>query len=160
MRVFKESSDNLEQYSQIHRVPETGKDTNATVLTGINNKMGVTPPLSLHDLERSHPLGGKRTGSRPIIVRFRTERIQDYVYCARFTLKKHNTQQRNAKFFLNEDLTARRSKLAFETRKVKKLKKLTDCRTFNGKVTVKNLANKVNKITSDDDLFYIKTTTL
>ena len=99
LHALEESSDNLEQYTRrpnlrIHGVPETGEgeNTDATVLAVINDKMGVTPPPSLHDLERSHRLGGKCTGSRPIIVRFRTERIWDYVYRARFTLKKQNTQ--------------------------------------------------------------------
>ena len=55
--------DNLEQYTRrpnfrIQVVPETGEgeDTDATVLAVINDKMDVTPPLSLHDLERSHRL--------------------------------------------------------------------------------------------------------
>ena len=62
IHALEESSDNLEQYTRrpnlrIHGVPETGqgKDTNATVLAVIDDKMGVTPPLSLHDLERSVP---------------------------------------------------------------------------------------------------------
>ena len=159
IHALEESSDNLEQYThrpnlRIHGVPVTGEgdDTDATVLAVISDKMGVTPPPSLHDLEGSHRIGGKRTGSRPIIVRFRTERIRDYVYRARFTLKKHNTHQRNAQIFLNEDVTARRSKLAFETRKLKILKKLTDCWMFNGKVMVKDLANKVNELTSSSIL--------
>ena len=68
IHALEESSDNLEQYThlhnlQIHGVPETGEDTGATVLAVINDKMGVVPPLSLHDPERSHRLGGKRTGS-------------------------------------------------------------------------------------------------
>ena len=116
IHALEESSDNLEQYTRrsnirIHGVPEKGEgeDTDVTVLAVINDKMGVTPPPSLHDPERSHRLGGKCTGSRPIIVRFRAERIWDYVYRARFTLKNHNTQQRNTQIFLNEDLTARRS---------------------------------------------------
>ena len=93
VRIFEESSDNLEQYTRRPnlRVPGIGKgeDTNATVLVVSNDKICVTPPL--HGLERSHRLDGKRTSSRPIIVRFRTERNRDNVYCSRFTLKKHNT---------------------------------------------------------------------
>ena len=78
LHALEESSGNLEQYTRrpnlrIHGVPETGEGEN----TVISDKMGVTPPPSLHDLERSHRLGGKCTGSRPIIVRFRTERIWD-----------------------------------------------------------------------------------
>ena len=65
IRALEESSDILEQYTRppnlgIHGVPETGEgdDIDATVLAVINDKMGVTPPPSLHDAERSHRLGG------------------------------------------------------------------------------------------------------
>ena len=73
MYALEECNVNLEQYTRrpnlrIHGVPETdeGKDTDATILAVINDKMGVTPQLSMHDLDRSYRLGGKRTGSLQI----------------------------------------------------------------------------------------------
>ena len=78
VRVLEESNDNLGQYTSrpnliIQGFPEMGEGeyTDAIVLAVTNDKMGVTPPLSLHDIEKSYSLGGKDTGSRTVIVRFR-----------------------------------------------------------------------------------------
>ena len=70
--------------------------------------------LVVTDIERSHRLGPPkdregRERTRPVIVRFRSERLRDSVYRARTKLKSHNIQQPDARIFVNEDLTARRA---------------------------------------------------
>ena len=123
----------------------------------INNLIGMNPPVELHQLERSHRLGRKNDGpgrlrTRPIIVRFTKEKIRDDVYRARTRLKVHNHEHKERQIFVNEDLTSRRSKLAYETRQMKSSKKITDCWTYNGKVLVKDLSSRIKEITCPRDL--------
>ena len=94
---------------------------------------------------RTHRLGRKADDSdgttriRPIIVRFVSERVRDSVYRARTRLKGHD-------IYLNEDLTARRAKLAYDARQLKKVKKIVDCWSSYGKVIVKDSNNKIREI--------------
>ena len=136
-------SDSQEQYSRrpnlrIQGLPEQGDGTT-------------------DDIERSHRLGPKtdregRPRTRVTIVRFRSERVRDTVFRARTVLKNHNKQHSDAQVYLNEDLTARRASMAFETRKLKQQKKILDCWTATGKVFVKDLTNKIIQISTTDDL--------
>ena len=156
-------SDSQEQYSRrpnlrIQGLPEQGAGTtDDKVLFVINDTMGLTPPLVLTDIERSHRLGPKtdregRPRTRVTIVRFRSERVRDTVFRARTVLKNHNKQHSDAQIYLNEDLPARRASMAFETRKLKQQKKILDCWTATGKVFVKDLTNKIIQISTTDDL--------
>ena len=110
--------------------------------------MGLTPLLILDDIERSYRIGPKtdnegRQRTRVTIVRFRSERTRDRVFRGRTQLKTHNQQRIEAQIFINEDLTARRASLAFQTRVLKKAWKINDCWTANVKIVRKDLANKV-----------------
>ena len=64
----------------------------------------------------------------------------------------NNQEHKDQQIFVNEDLTSRRSKLANETRQMKSSKKITDCWTYNGKVLVKDLSNRIKEITCPRDL--------
>ena len=111
----------------------------------------MEPPLRPTDLERSHRLGRKaddsdgNTRTRPIIVRFVSERVRDSVYRARARLKGHG-------IYLNEDLTARGGKLACVARQLRKVKKIVDCWSSYGKVIVNDSNNKIREIKSQHDL--------
>ena len=124
------------------------------MLAVINETMALRPPLSPHDLERSHRLGKRRYEhhTRPVIVRFSSDRVRDCVFRPRASLKAHNTERRDKPIFINEDLTARRSKLAFATRQLKRQTKLTDCWTANGKILVKDNSNRIDEIRNLDML--------
>ena len=74
------------------------------------------------------------------------------MFRGRTQLKTHNQQHREAQIFINEDLTMRRASLAFQTRMLKKARKINDCWTANGKIVLKDLANKVVYISAADDL--------
>ena len=122
--------------------------------------MGITPPIELHQISRSHRLGKRVDGQgrpreRPIIVRFIGERVRDEVYRARTKLKDHNDQHRDSNIFINDDLTIRRAKLAYETRLMKREKTISDCWTAYGKVMVKTLAGLVKEVKSQQDLHNI-----
>ena len=58
---------------------------------------------------------------------------------------------RSPDFFINEDLTARRGKLAYDTRQLKKAHKLY-CLTTYGKVMVKDLAGRITEVKSPEDI--------
>ena len=152
-------SDSQEQHTRRPniRIQGMSEQGDGKVLFLINNTMGLTPPLALTDIERWHRLGPKTNGegrprTRATIVRFRTERIRDTVFRARTVLKHHNKQHSDAKLYINEDLTARRASLAFETRKLKQLKTISDGWTANGKVFVKDFTNKIMQISTADEL--------
>ena len=156
--TLESENDNIEQYTRranlrLCGVPEAngGEDTNEKVLAVFNEKLGMEPPLRSIDLERSHRLGRKADDgqgsnrTRPIIVRFGSERVRDNVYRARTRLKGHA-------IYINEDLTARRAKLAYDARQLKKTKKIVDCWTTYGKVMIKDSANKIREIKSPSEL--------
>ena len=66
-------------------------------------------------------------------------------------LKEFNQQHRDHPVFINDDLTARRSKLSFDCRQLKEGKRITDTLTYNGKLLVKDLNNKVSEVTCSVD---------
>ena len=110
--------------------------------------MKLSPPLKAHDIARSHRLVAPREGGRPrpIIVLFVSDKARDAVYRARSGLKVYNSQNREAPVFVNDDLTNRRAKLAFDCRKLKKEKKIADTWTYNGKVVMKDLTGKISEV--------------
>ena len=124
----------------------------------INTDMSMEPPLVLEDIERCHRLGHSqdkegRHRVRPVIVRFRTERLRDSVYRARtrLKLKEHNKHHRDA-VFINEDFTQRRASLAYKTRKLKSQHKISDCWTHNCIIDVKETNNTIKRINSPHEL--------
>ena len=79
----------------------------------INEKMGVS--IKPCQIVRCHRVGRKKDGAnRPIIIRFDSDITRDRVFRAKKGLKTYNLIATN-KIFLNEDLTARRARLAYET---------------------------------------------
>ena len=128
-----------------------GEDTDAKIMVLVNDEMDLA--LQPADIARSHQLGAPRPDgrNRPIIMRFTSDRVRDTVYRARIKLKDINRRNRETPVFVNDDLTSRRSKLAFECRKLKKGTKITDTWAFNGKVLVKDLT-KVSQINGLEQL--------
>ena len=137
-------------------IPEAnaGEDTDKKVLDLLNGKLRLEPPLQTSDLERRHRLGRKAddgqgpSRTRPFIVRFGNERVRDNVYRDSTRLKGHY-------IYINEDLTARRAKLAHDARQLKKGKKIIDGWTTYGKVMVKDTTSWINEINSPSDLLNI-----
>ena len=160
--TIEQEMDRLEQYTRrsnlvFRGIAETdqGENTDAKILSLVNSEMKITPALALSDIARSHRLGKKREGTgnrRAIIVRFNSDRVRDCVYRGRVNLKDYNQQHRDHPVFINDDLTARRSKLAFECRQLKKEKKISDTWTYYGKLIVKDLSSNVSEVTCEADL--------
>ena len=167
MQIMEENIDHQERYSRrpnmhIHGVPEhDNEDTTTIVMSVINSKMSFKPPLESSQLERSHRVGPTfdqqdRVHSRPIIVRFKSKNTRDAVLKARFRLKGHNERHRDARIYINEDLTVCRATLARECRAPKRTGKLNDCWTASGNVMVKDNQNKIRQIRSAADIQDIK----
>ena len=163
IQTLEEEVDCQEQYSRrpnlrIQGMPEeTDGTTEQKVLLLINETIGFTPPLALTDLERAHRIGPAkdkegRPRKRHTIVRFRSERLRDSVFRSRSNLKEYNQGHPDATIFMNEDLTAHRASLAFNTRLLKRQQKINDCWTTGGKVVIKDLSNQIRQITSSVDL--------
>ena len=136
---------------------DTAENTDQMIVNLVNSELNVHPPMQIDHLERSHRLGPKVGGDgqprqRPIIARFRSERLRDAVYRSRFNLKTYNDTHRECKIFINEDLTARRAALARNTRSLKKERKLSDCWTTGGNVMVKELDGKIRQVKTEADL--------
>ena len=85
---------------------------------------------------------------RPIIVQFASDRSRDEVYRARINLKAFNGAHRTSPVYINDDLTSRRSKIAFDCRSLKKQKKISGTWTFDGKILIKDLNSKLSDINS------------
>ena len=152
VRVLEENSDHTEQYGRMLNLlmsglPEShdGENTDEKVMAMINGKLGMTPPVQRHHLQRIHRLGRKTDGegrprARPIIVHFCSERLRNEVFRARTKLKNYNAEHIETKIFINDDLTSRRAKLAYDTRQLN----ISDCWTAYGKVLVKTLTQVAN----------------
>ena len=129
---LEKAADDVEQYSRrpnlrFHGLPEadTPENTDQLIINMVNSELNVHPPMQAEHLESSHRLGPKANGDgqpghRPIIVRFRSERLRDAVYRSRFNLKTYSENHRGSMMFINEDLTARRAALARNTRTLRK----------------------------------------
>ena len=162
MFALEESADAMEQYTRrsnlvFHGFSEINggnEDMDAKIIALVNDEMDIGTPLQIGDIARSHRLGTTRPGARGrlIIVRFTSDRVRDSVYRARVNLKLFNRQHRDSPVFINDDLTARGANMAFDCRRLKKDKRITDTWTFNGKILIKDLNNKVNEIKHPEQL--------
>ena len=120
---LEESADRTEQYSRRSNLlfsgfEESGKGENSDgkIITLVNDALKLTPYKQAHDIARSQRLGVPH----PIIVRFSSDKALDSVDRTLSGLKMYNSQHREAPVFVNDDLTTRRAKLAFDCRKLKK----------------------------------------
>ena len=160
------SIDDQQQYSRRANLRFTGieenagEDTTKKVLQTLNETMQLEPPISREQIERSHRLGRvtpDQQRPRTVIVRFSSERSRDTVYKARGQLKEFNHRSDPVKrIFVNEDLTARRANIAFETCKLKKGKKIADCWTFNGRILIKSNRGQIEEISSLADIDHLR----
>ena len=155
IEVLEECADRTEQYTRRSNLVFSGfaesiqgENTDDKIIALVNGEMKLAPPLQLTDIARSHRLGAPRAGARQrqIIVRFASDRVRDAVCRARANLKDYNRQHREAPIYINDDLTKRRAKLAYDCRKLKNEKKILDTWSFNGKILIKDLTSKIVEI--------------
>lgn len=154
---LEDQNDALEQYTRrnsirISGVAESeGESCDDVVLATINEKMAVSPPITLDHIDRLHRVGKKGTGkARQIIVKFTS-----YRHRARVMAKRR--ELRGSDIFVNEDLTRKRSQIMWHCRAEKRQHKLQDCWSFDGRISVKDLRGKVHSITKLENLYELTT---
>lgn len=150
-------TDELEQYSRrnslrIDGLPDsTTEDPYQEVLKVANTHMKLKPPLSMEDIDRTHRVGpSQESRPRPLLVKFATYRARNRVMKARSSLRHLSPSA--PRIFLNEDLTKGRAKLLWEARQKKKEGGINDCWSADGRILIKNYANKIVPISNSTDL--------
>ena len=161
IKQLKEDHDDLEQYGRrnnlrISGIPEKeNEDTTGAVLELANEILELDPPLVHNDIEVSHrlpkPRRARQEEPRPIIVRFRSKATRYNVISNHKVIKTYN-EDKQIKTYINEDLTAARSKLFSAVRKLKKNKYFDQVWTYNGNVKIKDLKGSVIGVKSLDDV--------
>lgn len=146
------NSDAQEQYGRrnclrISGISESANENTDRIVLAIAEDLNV--PLTQADIDRSHRVGKPIRGGRQIIVKFATYRARQALFEER---KKLTQIQKYSNVFINEDLTARRSKLLYDARQIKRTKKLMAAYSSSGKIVVIDNANKRHVIDSDDAL--------
>ena len=114
--------------------------------------------ISINDIDRSHRLGkprrsnGQTVKPRDIIIKFTS-------YRARQKLLKNKSKLRSKGFnnvFVNENLTAIRDNIFYETRKLARNKLIDSTWTSDGTIIVKDKHLKVHRLESYRDLELLK----
>ena len=146
------NNDAQEQYGRrnclrISGIAESTNENTDRIVLAIAEDLNV--PLTQADIDRSHRVGKPVRGGRQIIVKFATYRARQILFEVR---KKLTELPKYSNVFINEDLTARRSRLLYDARQVKRAKKLIAAYSSSGKVVVIDNANKRHVIDSDDAL--------
>lgn len=134
--------DDLEQYTRRQNIrvsgfaEQDGENTDAIVIDFAKKALNLD--IDPSDIDRSHRLG-KKTSSKPsrdIIVRFVSYKTKVKFMKARKAARQYNSQNGTA-HFISEDLTRKRSNLAFQARKLKRDGTIKDSWTYDGKVFIK-----------------------
>ena len=111
----------------------------------------IDSDITLSDIDRSHRVGQPAFWTTPkgIIVKFSTYRARANFYRKRASLKG-NKDFPNV--FINESLTATRSKLFKLARKLVKDNRITQCWTYDGQVYLKDKNDKKCTVSKLSDL--------
>lgn len=137
-------NDDLEQYTRRNSMRITGiveeddEDCAQKVLDVANNTLGLSPPLSLTDIDRAHRTGRIRMTSgqvqpRPLLVKMAT-------YRQRYRIMEQRQKLKGTGIFLNEDLTKTRDTLLYTARKAKNEGKLKDTWSSDGRIFIRKLS--------------------
>lgn len=146
------AADSNEQYSRrnnlrITGIPVVNDENTDDILLKFANDVGVN--IDKTDIDRSHRVGPVRGGQRALLVKFTTYRARQQLYAIRKDLRKSEYLKG---IFLNEDMTARRSKLLYSARKLVRARKLKAAYTGDGKIFLRDNDDNKHHITSENDL--------
>lgn len=161
IRELEEKVDDLEQYSRrnivrISGVPETqGEDTDALAIQ-LANAMGYD--LQPEEIDRSHRVGrmDQAKGPRPLLVKMATYKGKRALTSRRSALKGKGGKvifpdlkwtNDIGRIFINDDLTAARSRVASEARSKKKQGNIKDTWVLDGVIFVKKNNDTVHRVT-------------
>ena len=138
-----------------------------TVLNLCNNALKLDPPLQLEEIEVSHRTGKRDPPAAPppgadaaptprpraVLVRFVSRRSKAHVMAAKKHLKGiGRTEDFPHPVFITDDLTQRRSKLAYTARGLKRGSKIDDTWVFDCRILIKDKFGIIHQINKEDDL--------
>ena len=157
--------DDMEQHGRqmnvrINGVPEDDNEDTDQLVVEIAKSIGAK--VSYNDICRSHRLGKKNSEQeRAIIVRFATYRAKSEMNKHKKNLKQKKMKDifpnmpwppTNSNIFINDDLTKKRSMLAFEARQKKKRDEIKETWIANGKIVIRKNDSTVVYITKKSEL--------
>ena len=150
------------------------------ILALCNTHLKIQPPLQLSEIEVAHrlPRPSGRAASRPhqascppstpaepsdastmttqsprmVIVKFVSRRDKTRVMDLRKELKNLDPDIYQLPVYFQDDLTARRAKMAYQARKCRNDKKILDTWVIDSKIMVKDLHNRIHQIRSPKDM--------
>jgi hypothetical protein len=150
----KMKQDDAEQYSRknsvrISNYKEKSDEETSQIVVDIAKKVNVS--IDRDDIDNSHRVGEKKGGKeREIIVKFKSFRSK-----LEFMKLRKELKNKNEKIFINDDLTKKRSKIAYEARELKKdpASNVKGTWVYNGCIYIqtKTTGDRV-KITSKEEL--------
>ena len=150
---LEQTADDCEQYSRRNSIRITGitessnEETDKLVL---HMAYDLDVQLNLADIDRTHRVGRIREGhKRAILVKFSTYRARRSLYSKRLELRDKVQWQGT---YINEDLTTRRSELLYKARLYVRARLLKSAYSSDGKIYVKDKADKKHLITTVSDL--------
>lgn len=155
---LKAKQDDQEQYSRRESLRLAGiaetqdENTDALVLSMVNEKMQVTPPVQLSEISRSHRTGKIEEGkTRQILVKFASYASRDRVIRSRKKLKGVSSPE-GKPYMVTEDLTKERSFIAWKARILKRKTKVKDTWTWDGRIYITENSKNVVTITRRNQL--------
>ena len=154
---------------------DSNEDVADVVLAVINEKMTVTPPITVHDLDRVHRLGRRAENGapRPVLVRFSTYRVRRRVFGNRVLLNPRRrrgapgmpwadvdgevrppgaSDVEKQAIFVNEDLTRSRAHLLWQARMAKRDNKIKDCWSADGNILIKDNYGRIKQVNNTIEL--------
>ena len=94
-----------------------------------------------------------KSGTRTLIVKFTSYRARQHLYAAR---KKLRDTEAYKNTYINEDITARRSKILFAARSLVRAKKLKAAYSSDGKLFLRDNDDEKYHVTAESDLDQFK----
>ena len=150
--------DKLEQYSRRTSIRISGINENPggenieTIVKTILVNMDVQDKINMQNIDRVHRIGQIKTTNtsnrpRQIIVKFKDYSSKDTVMKNRKLLRATRPD-----VYISEDLTQMRSRLLYVARTIKRERKIQDCWSYDGRITIKDLNGKIRSINTESDL--------
>ncbi|MEW8561823.1 MAG: hypothetical protein AB2541_06945 [Candidatus Thiodiazotropha sp.] len=163
LKQVMDKNDDLEQYSRrsclrISGIPENSDEDVTKIILDLSWR--VNAEIVPQDIDRAHRVGKVRNLDPTSTSRsrqFQTSREIIVKFCnsaARLKLLKGRAvlREQKAKIYVNEDLTQKRKNLAYECRRLKKLKHINKTWVYNGNVFVQDNSGAKKQIMCIDDL--------
>ena len=150
--------DQLEQYTRrnslrISGLPEEeDEDCYEKVLSTLNTKLSLSPPLSIDHIDCLHRTGKSHPNKpRQVIVKFTS-------YQHRRRVMAQRRQLRGTNLYVNEDLTRKRNALYWSARNAKRQQRIRDAWTYDGRVMIKTHSGHTHEIHHEHDIQTHQTT--